>query len=175
MLMRNHVTALAATTPIYVQEVCVVGKKRTVDTMLMVFWGIGGISAATWFDYAMLKAPNHGAWRVALAMQALFLLIALVLVVGCPDSPRCVPTGTLIYHSRLTDEYRWLFTRGKEAEGTEALKRLLGAEEDDERLLAIRQDIHHSIELEREQTKKLSIKVLFTGDGSPTKNVRRIW
>ncbi len=56
--------------------------------MVMVLWGIGGISAATWFDYAMLKAPNHGAWRVALAMQALFLVVALVLVYGCPDSPR---------------------------------------------------------------------------------------
>jgi hypothetical protein len=56
----------------------------------MVLWGIGGISVATWFDYAMLKAPNHSAWRVALAMQAFFLVIALVLVYGCPDSPRCV-------------------------------------------------------------------------------------
>jgi hypothetical protein len=80
--------ALAATTPIYVQETSVVGVKRTVDTMLMVFWGIGGISAATWFDYAMLKAPDHSAWRAALGMQAVFLVIALVLVAGCPDSPR---------------------------------------------------------------------------------------
>ena len=65
-----------------------VGGKRTFDTMVMVLWGIGGISAATWFDYAMLKAPNPGAWRAALAMQAVFLLIALVMVSGCPESPR---------------------------------------------------------------------------------------
>ena len=32
-----------------------------------------------------------------------------------------------------------------------------------------------SIQLEREQTQRLTLKVLFTGDGSPTKNVRRIW
>ncbi len=57
----------------------------------MVLWGIGGISAATWFDYAMLKAPDHSAWRVALAMQAFFLVVALVLVYGCPDSPRYAP------------------------------------------------------------------------------------
>lgn len=70
------------------QEASVAGVKRTIDTMVMVFWGIGGISAATWFDYAMLKAPDHGAWRAALGMQAVFLLIALILVAGCPDSPR---------------------------------------------------------------------------------------
>jgi Sugar (and other) transporter len=56
--------------------------------MVMVLWGIGGISAATWFDYAMLKAPAHNAWRVALALQALWLVLALILVSGCPDSPR---------------------------------------------------------------------------------------
>lgn len=31
-----------------------------------------------------------------------------------------------------------------------------------------------AIKLEREQTKRLTLKVLFTGDGSPTKNVTRI-
>jgi hypothetical protein len=56
----------------------------------MVLWGLGGISVATWFDCAMLKAPNHSACRVALAMQAFFLVIALILVYGCPDFPRCV-------------------------------------------------------------------------------------
>jgi Sugar (and other) transporter len=56
--------------------------------MIMVLWGIGGIPAATWFDYAMLNAPDHSAWRVALAMQAFFLVVALILVYGCPDSPR---------------------------------------------------------------------------------------
>ena len=56
--------------------------------MVMVLWGIGSISAATWFDYFMLKAPTPGAWRVALAMQAFFLVMSLILVYGCPDSPR---------------------------------------------------------------------------------------
>jgi hypothetical protein len=32
-----------------------------------------------------------------------------------------------------------------------------------------------AIKLECEQTKRLTLKVLFTGDGSPTKNVTRIW
>jgi hypothetical protein len=86
----GRISALAATTPIYLQESNISDKKRTVDTMIMVLWGIGGISVATWFDYAMLKAPNHSAWRVALAMQAFFLVIALILVYGCPDSSRCV-------------------------------------------------------------------------------------
>ena len=143
--------------------------------MVMVLWGIGGISAATWFDYAMLKAPSPGAWRAALAIQAVFLITALVMVAGCPDSPRH-GSPALCHGASLADHIcRWQFARGKEAEGTEALKRLLDAEEHDDRLLATRQEIHHSIELEREQTKKISLRVLFTGDGSPTKNVRRIW
>jgi hypothetical protein len=75
----------------------------------------------------------------------------------------------------LTGIRRWCFARGDEAKGTEALKRLLDADEHDERLLAIKQDIYQSIQLEREQTEKLSLKIMFKGDGSPTKNVRRMW
>jgi hypothetical protein len=123
----------------------------------MVLWGIGGISVATWFDYAMLKAPNHGAWRVALAMQALFLVMSLILVYGCPDSPR------------------WLLARGREAEGDEVIKRLIDTDETDPLFIQIKEGIMTSIRLEREQTKRLTLKVLFSGDGSPTKNVRRIW
>ncbi|RDW85361.1 hypothetical protein BP5796_03686 [Coleophoma crateriformis] len=148
---------LAAITPIYLQESNVTGKTRTFDTMVMVLWGIGGISVATWFDYAMLKAPLHSAWRVALAMQALFLVISLILVYGCPDSPR------------------WLLACGREAEADDALKRLIDADETDEQFVRVKDDIMTSIKLEREQTKQLTFRVLFTGDGSPTKNVPRIW
>lgn len=70
---------------------------------------------------------------------------------------------------------RWLFAREKETEGDDALQRLIDADENDERFLLAKQDIMISIQLEREQTKRLTFKVLFTGDGSPTKNVRRIW
>jgi MFS family permease len=148
---------LAATTPIYVQESSLLQEKRTVDTMIMVLWGIGGISAAAWFNYGMLKAPLADAWRISLAMQAFFLIVALILVFGCPDSPR------------------WLLARGKQAEGESAIKRLLDVDEHDEKFIVARESILSSIELERTQTKSLSLKVLFTGDGSPTKNVRRIW
>jgi hypothetical protein len=72
-------------------------------------------------------------------------------------------------------EFRWLLARGKQAEGEDAIKRLLDVDEQDERFLVARENIMTSIELERTQTKPLSFKVLFTGDGSPTKNVRRIW
>lgn len=75
----------------------------------------------------------------------------------------------------LTDNRRWCFASGDEAKGTEALKKLLDADEHDERLLTIRQNIYQSIELEREQTEKLSLKIMFKGDGSPTHNVRRMW
>ena len=82
---------LSANTPVYVQEANVKSSRRTFDAMFMVFCGVGGISAASWFDYAMLEAPNHAAWRVSLAMQAFFLVTALILFIGCPDSPRYAP------------------------------------------------------------------------------------
>ncbi|KAK5121190.1 hypothetical protein LTR85_005674 [Meristemomyces frigidus] len=148
---------LSATTPIYIQECHVLEASRTFDTMIMVLWGIGGISAATWFDYAMLKAPDHRAWRVSLAMQALFLVVSLVLVYGCPDSPR------------------WLYGRGREADGDLALQRLMDCDETNEQFMMSKAAIMESIALEREQTKPLAPMTLFTGDGSPTKNVRRIW
>ncbi len=71
--------------------------------------------------------------------------------------------------------FRWLLARGREAEGDDALKRLLDVGETDEQFIQIKEDILTSIELERQQTKRLTFLVLFTGDGSPTKNVRRIW
>ncbi|CZR68664.1 uncharacterized protein PAC_18563 [Phialocephala subalpina] len=120
---------LAATTPIYLQESSVVGKLRTVDTMIMVLWGIGGISVAT----------------------------CLILVYGCPDSPR------------------WLLASGREGEADNAIKRPIDCDETDGRFIQVKGDILTSIALEREQTKRLTLKVLFTGDGSPTKNLRRIW
>ena len=70
---------------------------------------------------------------------------------------------------------RWLLARGREVEGDEALKRLIDADEKNETFLQVKDDIMTSIKLEREQTKRLTLKVLFTGDGSPTKNVPRIW
>lgn len=45
----------------------------------------------------------------------------------------------------------------------------------DERFLSVKDSLETSIRLEREGTKRLTLKILFTGDGSRTKNVRRIW
>jgi MFS family permease len=39
----------------------------------------------------------------------------------------------------------------------------------------VKQEIQTSIALERDQTRRLTLTTLFTGDGSPTKNVHRIW
>ena len=71
--------------------------------------------------------------------------------------------------------HRWLLATGREAEGDDAIKRLIDTDENDERFIRVKEDIMTSIRLERERTKSLTLKVLFTGDGSPTKNVRRIW
>jgi hypothetical protein len=68
-----------------------------------------------------------------------------------------------------------LFARGREEKGDEAVRRLIDSDGTDQTFIQVKEDIMTSIKLEREQTKRLTIGVLFTGDGSPTKNVRRIW
>ena len=70
---------------------------------------------------------------------------------------------------------RWLLARGREADGDDAIERLLGCDASDERFVQVKENIVTSVKLEREQKKTLTLKTLFTGDGSPTGNVRRIW
>lgn len=68
-----------------------------------------------------------------------------------------------------------MLARGREAEGDDVIKRFIDADENNAHFIQIKDDIMTAIKLEREQTKRLTLKVLFTGDGSPTKNVTRIW
>lgn len=75
----------------------------------------------------------------------------------------------------ITEVVRWLYARGREAEANDTLTRLIDCDESNERFIHSKEEILTSINLEREQTKKLTLKILFSGDGSPTKNVRRIW
>lgn len=71
--------------------------------------------------------------------------------------------------------YRWLYGRGRESDGDEALKKFMDCDEMDERFMAEKTTIKEAIDLEHEQTKPWSLTTLFTGDGSPTNNVQRIW
>src|ERR1700709_1255262 len=77
--------------------------------------------------------------------------------------------------SVLTTNCRWLYGRGRESDGDNALQRLMDCDEMNEQFKVSKGAIMDSIALEREQTKTLAPVTLFTGDGSPTKNVRRIW
>jgi len=61
------------------------------------------------------------------------------------------------------------------AEANSAISKLIDSSQTDDHFIQVKEKIQTSIQLEREQTKKLTLKVLFSGDGSPTNNVRRIW
>lgn len=66
-----------------------------------------GLSFSYWMTFAFSWLdPNSSAWRVPIALQIIFILAALVILVGLPESPR------------------WLILQGREAEALNVLAAL---------------------------------------------------
>ncbi|KAM6528979.1 hypothetical protein FALCPG4_009931 [Fusarium falciforme] len=62
-----------------------------------------GIVSAYWFNFGMSFVGGPIAWRLPIALQALFAILVIILVFALPESPR------------------WLFNHGREAEAIETL------------------------------------------------------
>ena len=71
----------------YQAELCEAHKRGRLVCSEPLFVGVG-IVTAYFFDYGMNYVGGPIAWRLPIACQMIFAFIAIVLVFGCPESPR---------------------------------------------------------------------------------------
>jgi len=149
---------ISAIVPGYVQESGVsTPNSRSRDVLLAIGVGVWAIAASNWFDYGMFKAPNENAWRISVAMQCVFLFIAVIIYHGVMENPR------------------WLYSKHRDAEGDLALSRLMDLPVDDPVFLNKKTEIVANVTLEEiEAHESISLNLLFR-DKSETKVARRIW
>ncbi|KAM0752580.1 general substrate transporter [Meredithblackwellia eburnea MCA 4105] len=149
---------ISAIVPAFVQE-CAVGApdKRAIDTVIMIGFGVAGISISNWFDYGMYRSGNHNAWRVPVALQALWLIISVIILHGVPDGPR------------------ELYARGRLEEADDSLSRVTGLELTDPDFLAQKEEILAGVKLEQDQADGVSMWQTLFNDKSETRVGLRIW
>ncbi|SPO07193.1 related to sugar transport protein STL1 [Cephalotrichum gorgonifer] len=72
-----------------------------------------GTLIAYWVDYGCIYGPDDFSWRFPIAFQCCFAIVAIILCLGLPESPR------------------WLFTKDRHDEGMRVLAALDGKPVDD--------------------------------------------
>lgn len=106
---------IASTVPAWQAE-CLKTHRR--GTLLLVSFGTcitAGLTLAYWVDYAFSWVqPSSASWRVPIAFIIIFLLVALLLIVFLPESPR------------------WLILTGREDEAKKVLSALSELPQEDE-------------------------------------------
>jgi hypothetical protein len=89
-----------------------------------------GIFIAYWTGYGFTPMTGSKAWRIPVAMQAIFIIPIIVLVLIVPESPR------------------WLASHGKTEESLNVLARLQGKPTTHQDVLAQHQEIQDAVALE---------------------------
>lgn len=98
------------------------------------------------------------AWRLPIAVQIVFALVVIVLVLGLPESPR------------------WLFQHGREDEAMAVLCAVYDKEPTDEYIINERDAIASAIELELSENKPRNFVNIFRDDRVKTrKRVLLAW
>lgn len=109
------------------------------------FVGVG-IVTAYWFNFGMSFVEGPVSWRLPIAMQALFAIGVLFLVLALPESPR------------------WLFNHGRDNEAVEVLCAVYDKQPDDEFIVIEKTAIIQAIELETLANKSKSFLSIFKND-----------
>ncbi|CAL5873598.1 uncharacterized protein PFLUO_LOCUS7879 [Penicillium psychrofluorescens] len=82
------VGAFTGTAPMYVSE-CASANARGRMVLMQGFFAIGGIVLATWIEFGLFFAKDSQAnFRFPIALQALFAIIVVSLIMFLPESPR---------------------------------------------------------------------------------------
>ncbi|KAI8674273.1 MFS domain-containing protein [Fusarium keratoplasticum] len=118
-----------ATVPMYQSELCTPTSRGRLVSAEVLFVGVG-IVFAYWFNFGMSFVGGPIAWRLPIALQALFAILVIILVFALPESPR------------------WLFNHGREAEAIETLCAVYDMQPTDEFIQSERAAILQAIEAE---------------------------
>lgn len=105
-----------------------------------------GITFAYWFNFGMSFVGGAIAWRLPVAIQALFAIFVSILVFALPESPR------------------WLFVHGREEEAVQVLCAVFDKLPTDESILAEKTAILRAIEIESDAQRNSSFMALFKAD-----------
>jgi MFS family permease len=106
---------------------------------------------AYWFDFGMSFVGGSIAWRLPIAVQMIFAIVVVALVLGLPESPR------------------WLYKHGKSAEAMDVLCRVYDREPTDEYIIAERDAILGAIELESRENTSRGLLSIFRNDRVKTR------
>lgn len=120
---------------------------------------ISGVPIAYWIDYGFTKSEAQYSWRVPIAFQCIFAIVAGTCMFFLPDTPR------------------YYYARNRHAEGDEALSRLNDAPIDSEKVQITKREILLAIEAEDEAKSSLHWKMFLTSgiiDRTPMKIIRRL-
>ena len=141
-----------STIPTWVSETCAAGERGALVAFQLAIVSFG-ILIAYWLDYGMaLNQTGQVVWRFPIAFQMVFALGTMVMLAFLPESPR------------------WLYAKGRIADGDQVLGRLKNGLSQ-ERIDYEKEEILAAIELERSSEIKLSHLVW---DKSPLRIHRRI-
>ncbi|KAJ4109594.1 hypothetical protein NW765_004482 [Fusarium oxysporum] len=92
-----------------------IGKSGPAVAVTCVFL-VAGAALAYWIDFGFTRMDNQISWRIPIAFQVVFALLAGGIMLFLPDTPR------------------WYYARGLEAEGDKTLCQIFDAEIHDERV-----------------------------------------
>ncbi|CEJ55691.1 Putative Sugar transporter STL1 [Penicillium brasilianum] len=139
-----------STVPMYQAELCDQHKRGRLVSAEVLFVGVG-IVVAYWFDFGMSFVGGSIAWRLPIAVQMIFAIVVVALVLGLPESPR------------------WLYKHGKSAEALDVLCRVYDREPTDEYIIAERDAILGAIELESRENTSRGLLSIFRNDRVKTR------
>ncbi|KAI3397951.1 hypothetical protein diail_10027 [Diaporthe ilicicola] len=115
------------------------GKGLSIELAINIF----GVMTAYWVDYGMSYVDNHSQFRFPLALQCLFAVLTIALMLLLPESPR------------------WLIAQDRHDEARSILLALLPSKKPDEDFVNREMaEIQHAIDEEREAAQGSSYKAL---------------
>ncbi|KAH7371117.1 general substrate transporter [Pyrenochaeta sp. MPI-SDFR-AT-0127] len=123
---------ISCTIPMYQAEMSTEITQRGPDVAGTCIWLVSGAAVAYWIDFGFTRMDNQVSWRVPIAFQCLFALVAGTCMLLLPDTPR------------------WYYAKGRLDEGNRVVCNLYDAEPDDPRVQEMRQSILASIQLEEQ-------------------------
>ncbi|VUC29963.1 unnamed protein product [Clonostachys rosea] len=139
-----------STVPMYQSELCPPTSRGRLVSAEVLFGGVG-IVFAYWFNFGMSFVGGAIAWRLPIALQALFAIFVVVLVFALPESPR------------------WLFNHNREQDAIEVRCIVNDMEPTDEFIVTERTAILQAIELESKSQHKRGLFTIFKKDNVKTR------